>query len=67
MCREAYGLADAYLSWLAPGGKWRFAVNGKNLADKQYLTNGYNIPSLGILQGAQGNPRTLTGTVEFKF
>jgi iron complex outermembrane receptor protein len=65
--QKAYGLADAYLSWLAPGGKWRFAVNGKNLADKQYLTNGYNIPSLGILQGAQGNPRTLTGTVEFKF
>ena len=65
--QKAYGLWDAYLSWLAPGGKWRLAVNGKNLADKAYLTNGYNIPSLGILQGAQGNPRTLTGTVEFKF
>jgi len=65
--QKAYGLADAYLSWLAPGGKWRFAVNGKNLADKEYLTNGYNIPSLGILQGAQGNPRMLTATIEFKF
>ena len=43
------------------------AVNGKKLADKEYLTNGYNIPSLGILQGSQGNPRTVTGTIEFKF
>jgi outer membrane receptor protein involved in Fe transport len=43
------------------------AVNGKNLANKEYLTNGYNIPSLGILQGAQGNPRMITGTIEFKF
>lgn len=65
--QAAYGLWDAYVSWLAPGGKWRLAVNGKNLADKQYLTNGYNIPSLGILQGAQGNPRVVTATVEFKF
>jgi len=65
--QKAYGLWDAYLSWLAPGGHWRVAVNGKNLADKEYLTNGYNIPSLGILQGSQGNPRTLTGTIEFKF
>ncbi len=65
--QTAYGLWDAYLSWLSPNGKWRVAVNGKNLADKEYLTNGYNIPSLGILQGSQGNPRTVTGTIEFKF
>jgi outer membrane receptor protein involved in Fe transport len=65
--QKAYSLWDAYISWLAPGGHVRVAVNGKNLANKEYLTNGYNIPSLGILQGAQGNPRTLTGTVELKF
>lgn len=65
--QKAYGLVDGYLSWLAPNGKWRVAVNGKNLANKEYLTNGYNIPSLSILQGAQGNPRMITGTIEFKF
>ena len=65
--QKAYGLWDAYISWLAPGAHWRVAVNGKNLADKAHLTNGYNIPSLGILQGSQGNPRTLTATIEFKF
>jgi hypothetical protein len=45
----------------------RLGVNGKNLADKSYLTNGYNIPSLGILQGAQGNPRIITGTIDLRF
>jgi iron complex outermembrane receptor protein len=65
--QKAYRLWDAYISWLAPGGHVRVAVNGKNLANQEYLTNGYNIPSLGILQGAQGNPRTVTGTIELKF
>ena len=65
--QEAYELWDAWLSWLSPGGTWRLNVTGRNLADEQYLTNGYNIPALGILQGAQGAPRTVTGTIEFRF
>ena len=65
--QKAYSLWDAYVSWLAPGGHVRVAVNGKNLANKEFLNNGYNIPSLGILQGSQGNPRTVTGTIELKF
>lgn len=65
--QKAYSLWDAYVSWLAPGGHVRVAINGKNLADKEFLNNGYNIPSLGILQGSQGNPRTVTGTIELKF
>lgn len=65
--QKAFGLWDASLSWLAPSGHFRLALNGKNLADKSYLTNGYNIPSLGILQGAQGNPRVITGTIDLRF
>ena len=42
-------------------------IAGKNLSDEKYLTNGYNIPSLGILQGAYGNPRMVTATLEFSF
>ncbi len=65
--QPAYNLWDAYISWLAPGAHWRLAINGKNLSDEAYLTNGYNIPSLGILQGSYGQPRTLTATIEYKF
>ncbi len=65
--QEAYGLWDAWLSWLSPAGNWRLNVAGRNLADEEYLTNGYNIPALGILHGAYGAPRTVTATVEFRF
>jgi iron complex outermembrane recepter protein len=65
--QEAYDLWDAYVSWLSGDAHWRFGINGKNLTDEEYLTNGYNIPSLGILQGSNGQPRTITATVEYKF
>ncbi len=65
--QDAYGLWDAYVSWLSPSAHWRFGVNGKNLGDEEYLTNGYNIPALGVLQGSYGNPRTVTATLEYKF
>ncbi|MGH9363482.1 MAG: TonB-dependent receptor, partial [Thermoanaerobaculia bacterium] len=67
IAQDAYGLWDAYVSWLSPTGHWRFGVNGKNLGDEEYLTNGYNIPALGVLQGSYGAPRTVTATLEYKF
>jgi len=65
--QPAFGLADAWISWLSRNAKWRFGISGKNLLDEEYLTNGYNIPSLGILQGSYGMPRTFIATLEFRF
>jgi iron complex outermembrane receptor protein len=65
--QPSYDTVDAWLSWLSPDAHWRLGVNGKNLSDEEYLTNGYNIPSLGILQGSYGAPRTVTATIEYKF
>ena len=65
--QKAYAIYDASVSWLSPDAKWRFAVNGKNLTNKGYLTNGYNIPALGILTGSYGAPRTVLGTIEYRF
>lgn len=65
--QESFSLWDASVSWLAPNGQWRFGINGKNLSDEEYLTNGYNIPALGILQGSYGQPRTVTATIEYRF
>ena len=42
--QPAYGLVDAWISWLSGNAKWRFGVSGKNLTDEEYLTNGYNLP-----------------------
>jgi iron complex outermembrane receptor protein len=65
--QEAYTLYDAWVSWLSPDAKWRFGLNGKNLADEAYLTNGYNIPALGVLTGSYGAPRTVLATIEYRF
>ena len=67
LAQPAYELYDAWVSWLSPDAKWRFAVNGKNLTDEEYLTNGYNIPSLGVLTGSYGAPRTVLATIEYRF
>ena len=63
----AYTLFDAWVSWLSPDAKWRFGINGKNLGDKEYLTNGYNIPALGVLTGSYGAPRMVLATIEYRF
>jgi iron complex outermembrane receptor protein len=65
--QPAFHLWDAHVSWLAPGAHWRLAVNAKNLANEEYLTNGYNIPALGLLQGSYGAPRTILATIEYRF
>ncbi|HSM51735.1 MAG TPA: TonB-dependent receptor, partial [Thermoanaerobaculia bacterium] len=65
--QDAYGLWDAWVSWLSPSATWRIGIAGKNLTDEEYLTNGYNLLSLGILQGSYGAPRTVIATVEYRF
>jgi iron complex outermembrane receptor protein len=65
--QDAYQLYDAWISWLSPAANWRFGLVGKNLADEEYLTNGYNIPALGIRTGSSGAPRSVTATVEWRF
>ena len=62
-----FGLLNAWVGWLSSDSKWRFTINGKNLTDKEYLTNGYNIPVLFLLQGSYGEPMRVTATVGYKF
>ena len=65
--QESYDLVNAWVGWLSGDGSWRIGINGRNLTDEEYLTNGYNIPVLGILQGSYGNPRTVIGTIQWNF
>ncbi len=65
--QDAFGLVDAWVAWLSPNAKWRIGLSGKNLTDEEYLTNGYNLPVLGSIQGSYGAPLTIVGTVEFRF
>ncbi len=65
--QPSFELYDAWINWLSPNAHWRFGITGKNLTNEEYLTNGYNIPALGILTGSYGAPRTVLGTVEYRF
>lgn len=65
--QPAYESYDAWISWLSGNAHWRFGVAGKNLSDEEFLTNGYNIPALGVLVGSYGAPRTVLATLEYRF
>ncbi len=65
--QPSFELVNAWIGWLSGDGKWRFTISGKNLTDEEYLTNGYNIPVLGLLQGSYGQPMTITGTIGYSF
>ena len=67
LIQPSFDLLNAWISWLSGDGAWQLTVNGKNLTDEEYLTNGYNIPVLGTVQGSVGNPRTVTATLAYKF
>jgi iron complex outermembrane receptor protein len=64
--QPGYGLVSAGVIWQTSGA-WRFALEGANLADKEYRTTGYNIPALGILTGFYGAPRTYSLTATYDF
>jgi iron complex outermembrane receptor protein len=64
--QSAYGLFSAGLIWQTPG-PWRFALEGSNLADKEYRTTGYNIGALGVLTGFYGAPRQINVTATYDF
>jgi iron complex outermembrane recepter protein len=67
LMQPAYGLLDAWISWLSPSAHWRIGLVGRNLTDKAYLTNGYNLPVFGVVVGSYGAPRTVLATVEYRF
>ncbi len=67
LVQPSFDIWSAWVSWLSGDGAWQVTVNGKNLSDEEYLTNGYNIPVLGIVQGSFGNPRTVTATLGYRF
>jgi iron complex outermembrane receptor protein len=63
--QPSFDLLNAWIGWLSGDGKWRFTINGRNLTDEEYLTNGYNLPTLGVLTGSYGNPMQVTGTIGY--
>ncbi|MFP5390857.1 MAG: TonB-dependent receptor [Gammaproteobacteria bacterium] len=67
---DATTLWDASVMWTSADGRLRGAIHGRNLGDKRYKTGGYIFPTLGnegTLTAFYGNPRTVQGTLEWRF
>ncbi len=75
--QKAFALWDASLVWEDDEGHWQIGLHGKNLTDKEYIVAGYNfvapgtnaptLGQLGTLTGFYGNPRTVTGTISYRY
>ncbi|MFT7776254.1 TonB-dependent receptor [Roseateles sp.] len=66
LAQDAYTLVNAGLIW-EKDSKLSFFLQGSNLTNKAYKTDGYNIAALGVLDAFYGAPRTVTigGTLKF--
>lgn len=66
IAQDSYSLLSAGVIW-ERDPKLSFALQGSNLTNKAYRTDGYNIPALGILTGYYGAPRQITASVNYRF
>ena len=65
--QDGYGLVSAGVIWQS-GGPWSVSLQGTNLADKEYLTTGYNLAqALGVYTGFYGPPRQFSLSVRYDF
>jgi iron complex outermembrane receptor protein len=66
LAQTGYTLVNAGLIW-EKDKHLSFFLQGANLGDKHYKTDGYNIPALGVLDAFYGPPRTYTIGGTYKF
>ncbi|HEY8881277.1 MAG TPA: TonB-dependent receptor [Roseateles sp.] len=66
LAQDAYTLVNAGLIW-EKDARLSFFLQGSNLTNKAYKTDGYNIAALGVLDAFYGPPRTFTIGGTFKF
>lgn len=68
--QDGYWLFDAGAQWVSDDDRVRIGLNGRNLADKRYISSGYYFPGIAAdnsVTAYYGNPRTVTASVEFRF
>jgi iron complex outermembrane receptor protein len=66
IAQDSYALINAGITWQRDK-QLSFSLQGTNLTDKAYRTDGYNIPALGVLTGYYGPPRQLMLTASYRF
>ena len=66
LAQDGYTLVNAGLIW-EKDTRLSFFLQGSNLTNKAYKTDGYNIAALGVLNAYYGAPRTFTVGGTYKF
>ncbi|REL31319.1 TonB-dependent receptor [Thalassotalea euphylliae] len=69
LLQPAYGVWNASLIITPNNSAWTIAIEGKNLADKEYRTTGYDLRDAGfpIVTGYYGDPRTVTFRLTYQY
>jgi len=62
-----YALANGRLSYHGADDKWNLGLWGRNLTDKFYLTNAYDLQSLGFDYRHRGEPRMFGVDAGYRF
>ncbi|QIG78801.1 TonB-dependent receptor [Stakelama tenebrarum] len=68
--QDSYFLVDASLNWTSADDRYRIGVAARNLTDERYRVGGYYFPGAAYgnsIIGYYGPPRTVTGTIEFRY
>jgi iron complex outermembrane receptor protein len=68
--QDAYGTINATVAYVTQNGKWRFALNGSNLTDEEYLQAGYDFEdAINYISqlGFYGAPRTWSVSATFTY
>jgi iron complex outermembrane receptor protein len=66
LAQKGYGLYAAGVVW-EKDKHWTFSLEGSNLTDVRYKTDGYNIAALGILDAYYGPPRMISASATYKY
>ena len=65
--QDGYGLVNAGVIW-SVNDAWTLSLQGTNLADKEYMTTGYNLnQAVGVYTGFFGAPRQYSLTARYDF
>ena len=57
IAQDPYALLNARIAWHGPGEKWEVGLWDKNMTNRFYLTNAYDLQSLGFDYEHRGLPR----------
>ncbi len=66
--QKGYWLENVRVAYTVTGTKWEVAAYGRNLSDRRYFLDEFDLTSpFGLIQGIVGTPRTFGGEVNYRF